>query len=158
MAVTTKLKLSDKDKKILETPLALYEYIKTLYGIEGTEKPGKHPEIMKGISISLPSLEGEQNPDTVWSVHIENNTSKDVYLNGKRLIFGVSWPDPSTAWSRIIAVDSAVHHYAIPIDSKPYARCRHSIVQNNLFETESIRLLTPINVFLKIMEDFLKQY
>ncbi len=159
---TSELKLSEKDEKILNTPVALYEYVKSMYGDSSTEKPGADPSIIKTIKIMLPAFQNIEKPTgstMSWSMHLENNTSKEnLYLNSKDLVFLVQWPDESTASSRVIALESVVHHHSVPKDSKPYAQCRYHIVANSLFEKDDLALFSTVTEIMKKMNHFLKEY
>ncbi|HTH93164.1 MAG TPA: hypothetical protein VL576_01630 [Candidatus Paceibacterota bacterium] len=154
--VSLEIELSIEDQKILNTPVALYEYLKKIYGIPGSEKINPYESISKKVELSLIGLQSKTSSQTIWSAHLEENKQEsNIDPNAQRLIFGVTWPSNGHMWSRVFEVEAQVQQHR---DSAPFARCRYEPTANNLFEKEHIDLFIPVFEFFKILNNFIKQY
>ena len=118
----------------------LYAYLKSRYGVDGTESFDKHEIHPKQIQIDIPGVR-KNNEDHKWIAILELQGKEKT----KCLIIGEEWPDDSCAWSRYLEIkdNNANLEYS-------WFSIITTMHLNKDFEFKTL------NKFFDVLEDFVK--
>jgi hypothetical protein len=157
MIETAKIKLPEKDLKIMEAPQKLYEFLKNKYGVKNGEIECKDKtNIFAMMEVKFPGFPENLTKGNHWTIHLEKNESKLPVPNESiSLIIGERNRGIGNIWSRFVEVECSV---CTGINDAYYARCRYKIIANNLFEKDHCREFKQVSMLLQIIYEFLEQY
>ncbi len=156
--VATVIKFSEEDEKNLQTPTELFNYLKTKYGVPGTENKAIADTIYESVEIMIPGFPKNDTEDNRWQIHLEKFDEDNFSGKNHSLILGEINRTRSHSWSRVMQIESKAHDDSQAKTGPYYARCRYNIVAYNLLEKGHQNTFEAVTVFMGVMNEFLKQY
>jgi len=149
-------KLSIEDEKILETPTALYDYIKERYGITSSEEPGMGCILKSMAFVLLGSIE-KSLPNTQWIIQLTVTKNTEPFPDQYTLQFIVNSPNELTYRKTLVSISASVHHDVTRTEGeRSYVDCHYDVAVRNLYEKRNgFDSFAAVTEFFKILKDFM---
>ena len=114
------------------------------------------------MKVEFPGFPENLTKNNQWTIHLEKNESEVPVPNESvSLIIGEHNRGNGHMWSRFIEVSCNVcAGSSVGTEKEPhyYARCRYSIILNNLFEKDHCKEFKQVTMLMQVINEFLEQY